>query len=254
MTVSSEMKSSYYLLAFLILVGCSPTLPDTSLEYRVLGEGSPTIVFENGMASTFETWKKIPDSLSKDAKILVYNRAGLGLSKQATTKRTIPNMVQDLQQLLKSQNVEGPYILVAHSMGSYISRYYALKYPENVSGILLVDPSPDQMYDEYTEKQTSDFLAFGDENFKDSSEGAKAEWNNYLDNRKFVQEAISNKIPITILSATQWDFYKYHTSILNQNKRSKHLKIEGSHDLHHDHPDIIIKEILNLIQISQKSQ
>ena len=206
------------------------------------------------MASTFETWKQIPDSLSNKATILVYNRAGLGLSDSTKTKRTIPNMVEDLNTLLKQKDLQGPYIFVAHSMGSYLSRYFALKYPERVSGILLVDPSPDAMYDEYTEKETQDFIAFGNENFKNSSKGAKDEWDNYLDNRKFVQQPISNDIPMTILSATQWDFYEYHESILNKNSNSKHLKMEGSHDLHHEHPDLVIKEILHLIELFHPSE
>ena len=65
---------------------------------------------------------------------------------------------------------------------------------------------------------------------------------------------ISNNIPMTILSATQWDFYQYHESILNKNPNSKHLKIEGSHDLHHDRPDVIIEEINLLIELTHNSK
>jgi pimeloyl-ACP methyl ester carboxylesterase len=219
-----------------------------------MGDKSPVVIFENGMASTFETWNQIPDSISKKATVLLYNRAGLGNSDSTQTKRTIPNMVEDLNALLKQRDLQGPYLFVAHSMGSYLSRYFALTHPKKVSGILLVDPSPDTMYDEYTEQETQDFLAFGNENFKNSSQGAKDEWNNYLNNRKFVQKPISQDIPITILSATQWDFYKYHESILNKNPNSKHLKIEGSHDLHHDRPDKIIEEINRLIGLSYQSK
>lgn len=247
-------KSIVFISLFAVVLSCTKGPKKLSLEHQIIGKKSPVIIFENGMASTFETWKQIPDSTSKKATVLLYNRAGLGLSDTAKTKRTIPNMVDDLHALLQEKELKGPYLFVAHSMGSYLSRYFALKHPEKVSGILLVDPSPDTMYDVYTEKETQDFLAFGNENFKNSSKGAKDEWNNYLDNRKFVQKLISNDIPMTILSATQWDFYQYHESILNKHPNSKHLKIEGSHDLHHDRPDVIIQEINRLIELIHPSE
>lgn len=243
------MTKSFILFSlFIVFSSCNKNEKLPVLESKILGKGSPTIIFENGMASTYETWKSIPDSISKTHRVLLYNRAGLGNSETTKSKRSIPNMVGDLENLLEEKNIEGPYILVAHSMGSYLTRYFAINNPDDVAGILLVDPSPDKMYDAYTEKETLDFLKIGDENFKDSNSSVKAEWENYLDNRKFIQTDISDKIPMIILSATQWDFYDFHKSILNKNEQTKHLKIEGSHDLHHDKPELIIKEIRSLIK------
>lgn len=150
-------KSVFQFLLLFVLFSCTSDSSEVSLEHKIVGHKTPVIIFENGMASTFETWQQIPDSLTEKATMLLYNRAGLGRSDTAKTKRTIPNMVEDLNSLLKEKDLKGPYIFVAHSMGSYLSRYFALKYPEKVSGILLVDPSPDQMYDEYTEKEMLDF-------------------------------------------------------------------------------------------------
>lgn len=242
----SIMKNSFLLVLLYVCFACQNSVTPT-LEHKIRGKKNPTVILENGMASTFETWKQIPDSLSKYATVLTYNRAGLGKSEIAESKRTVPNMVKDLEQLLEQKKLNGPFILVAHSMGSYVSRYYALQHPKKVLGILLIDPSPDKMYDAYTEKEMSDFLKFGNENFKNSSDPVKKEWQNYLDNRKFVQHRISDSIPITVLSATQWDFFKYHSSILNSNPKTKHLKVIGSHDLHHEKPQLIIKMIKELI-------
>lgn len=242
------MKNYILILAlFVSLIGCNSE-PKLKLESSILGNKNPVFILENGMASTYETWKKIPDSLAKYGKVLIYNRAGLGKSEVAQSKRTIPNMVNDLEELIQSKNLNEPFILVAHSMGSYLSRYYALQHPEKVKGILLIDPSPDTMYDNYSEKETQDFLKFGNDNFKNSSMSVKNEWNNYLDNRKFVQQKISDEIPIIILSATQWNFFEFHKSIVNKNLKSKHIQIEGSHDLHHEKPELILKyakELMN---------
>jgi hypothetical protein len=78
----------------------------------------------------------------------------------------------------------------------------------------------------------------------------KREWQNYLENRNYIRDTkIPEKIPVIILSATELNFYTYHKELINTHKKSLHLKIEGSHALHHEKPDLIIKYIQKLISI-----
>ena len=251
------IKSFYLLLVISLISGCksdeksnSLEVNQTKLEFRKLGKEKPTIIFENGMGSKIETWKTIPDSISKTSQVFLYNRAGVGNSKLSERKRTIPNMVEELRTLLKNENIEPPYIYVAHSMGSYLARYFASNYPNEVKAVLLVDPSPNKMYDEYSEKEFNDFKKIGDDSFSKAGEGEKLEWKNYLENRKYVRNLkISNDIPIVIVSATQWDFSKYHKEMLNENTFSKHIIEEGGHDIHQEKPEFIINLIEELIAI-----
>lgn len=77
--------------------------------------------------------------------------------------------------------------------------------------------------------------------FANSTIGEKLERQQYLDNRKYIQgTSIPNDIPLIIISATEWDFYNYHAKMMNNNKNSKHLKIEGSHAIHQEKPELII--------------
>ena len=48
-------------------------------------------------------------------------------------------MAEDLHNLLVNANIEGPYILVGHSMGGWIIRLFADRHPEDVVGMVLVD-------------------------------------------------------------------------------------------------------------------
>lgn len=227
-------------------------LQNLSIQTKQQGQAKPTIIFENGMASTFKTWTTIPDSISKQNKVFLYNRAGLGESSLSSKERTIPNMIKELNEVLKKEKIEPPYIYVAHSMGSYLARYYASKFPNEIKGILLIDPSPNKMYDEYTEKQYKEFKKIGDDSFSNSTEGEKLEWKNYLNNRKYLANSkISDQIPMIIISATQWDFSKYHKDMMNNNKFSKHIIEKGSHNIHEEKPELIIKYIRELIQNSQ---
>ena len=159
-------------------------------------------------------------------------------------------MVNELREALKKLNLEPPYVYVAHSMGSYLARYFAITYPDEIKGILLIDPSPDKMYDGYSEKEYADFKAFGDNSYADAKEGTKLEWQNYLDNRTYVQTSkISDDIPLFIMSATQWDFFSYHKEIMNNHPDSMHVQFEGSHDLHHEKQDLIVDFIIALMRI-----
>jgi hypothetical protein len=56
-------------------------------------------------------------------------------------------MARDLHALLVNAPVEGPYILVGHSMGGMLVRLYADQYPEDVLGLVLVDSAHPDMGD-----------------------------------------------------------------------------------------------------------
>lgn len=249
------MKIFISIIIAIVLTGCSTKeqerfvdINDSIFHIKEYGKGDLTIIFENGMASSMETWKSIPDSISRMSNVFSYDRAGIGKSETTSTKRTIPNMVNELRQILRKENLQPPYIYVAHSMGSYLARYYSIHYPNEISALLLIDPSPDKLYDDYSEQEYKDFKSYGDKSYSNSNTGVKREWENYLDNRKFVQNtSIPDNIPIVIISATQWDFYNYHSELMNNNENSKHLKVDGSHDIHHENPELIIDLINELI-------
>lgn len=224
------------------------TLENTTLEFMIFGQGKPTLIFENGMGSKIETWNSIPNSLSKNNQVFLYNRAGIGKSKLSQQQRTIPNMVNELRALLKKEKIKPPYIYVAHSMGTYLARYFAANYPNEIQGLLLIDPSPDKMYDDYTDKEYEEFKKIGDDSFANASQGEKLEWQNYLENRKYVRDiSISDKIPMVIISATQWNFSKYHKKMLNSHILSKNIIAKGSHNIHGEKPELIIKLVLELL-------
>ena len=53
-----------------------------------------------------------------------------------------PGRCRDLHALLSASGERGPYVLVGHSIGGAISRLYASEYPQDVSGLVLIDYTP----------------------------------------------------------------------------------------------------------------
>jgi pimeloyl-ACP methyl ester carboxylesterase len=70
-----------------------------------------------------------------------YDRAGVGFSDEIDRPATAKNMVDDLRKLLTAANLRPPYVLVGASSGALNARLFAYTFPDEVVGLVLVDPS-----------------------------------------------------------------------------------------------------------------
>jgi pimeloyl-ACP methyl ester carboxylesterase len=111
-----------------------------SLYLLEQGSGGPTVLFEAGIGATNLNWRHIQQAVSRFTGTASYDRGGLGFSSRCCTARTPGNIAIELHDLLENANIRPPYILVGHSFGGLVMRRYALLYPEEVSGVVLVDP------------------------------------------------------------------------------------------------------------------
>lgn len=105
-----------------------------------LGEGEPTVVFESGIGATHLNWRHIQEQVAQVAGTVSYDRAGLGWSSSCRTPRTPANVAAELRQMLARADAKPPFVLVGHSFGGLVMRRFALLYPEDVVGVLLIDP------------------------------------------------------------------------------------------------------------------
>jgi pimeloyl-ACP methyl ester carboxylesterase len=110
------------------------------IHLYALGAGSPAVVFEAGISATSLNWRAVQQTLAPLTRVVAYDRGGLGWSDPGATPRTTSNIAAELHAALRAAGVESPYVLVGHSFGGLVVRRFASLYPEEVAGLVLVDP------------------------------------------------------------------------------------------------------------------
>jgi len=109
------------------------------LHINCTGEGSPTVVIESGWGDMSATWGWVQPEVAKTTRVCTYDRAGMGWSESSPQPRNAREYAKELHTLLIKANEPGPYVLVGHSMGAFTVIVYAHDYPDEVSGLVLVD-------------------------------------------------------------------------------------------------------------------
>ena len=200
------------------------------------------------MSDSLEVWGTIPDSVAKFARVFLYDRADIGKSDLSHNERTIPNIVSELKNILMDQNLDPPYILVGHSMGGMIIRYFASIYPDDVKGLLLLDPAPESFWKSMSKKELKEYIRGGTEWYETKFPPKyRKEWYYFIPNLEYMNTlTIDSNLPVILVSATAWNWYKYHEDILTGLKNARHIELEGEHHIFKNHPDLIIQYIKEL--------
>ncbi|MFP5249006.1 MAG: alpha/beta hydrolase [Acidobacteriota bacterium] len=102
--------------------------------------GGRAVVFEAGIAATNLNWHLIQERVARFTATASYDRIGLGWSSPCRSLRTPGNISVELRSMLEVAGIKPPYILVGHSFGGLVMRRFAAMYPEDVAGVVLVDP------------------------------------------------------------------------------------------------------------------
>lgn len=223
-------------------------IEDQKFRIKEFGQGPVTVIFENGMSDSLEVWGSIPDSVAKFARVFTYDRAFIGKSDTSRLERTIPNMMNELKNILEHEKINPPYVLIAHSMGGYITRYFADRHPHDVKGMLLLDPVSESFWDSMNEKELKEYIEGGTEWYRTRfPKNYWKEWDMFISNREYMRDLnIPKDLPLILVSATDWNWYKYQKKLISGFTNARHILLEGQHHIFKDHPVLIIGYIRDL--------
>lgn len=108
------------------------------------GAGRYTVIFESGFGTDLRAWRKVAPEVARVARTFAYSRAGHGTSDPRPEPRTIAQNTAELEQLIAAAKLAPPFILVGHSYGGLLMRAYAARHPDQVAGMVLVDPADER--------------------------------------------------------------------------------------------------------------
>jgi pimeloyl-ACP methyl ester carboxylesterase len=123
---------------------------ESQLHIHASGEKNdtvPTIVFEAGGGMCSEDWQLIQPEISKNYRTCSWDRPGYGWSENTGYDRTSKKAAKELHELLHRNGESPPFLLVGHSYGGHTLRIFADLFADEVDGIVLLDPRPENMLD-----------------------------------------------------------------------------------------------------------
>lgn len=114
-------------------------LGTATLVYRVFGNGPVQVIIEGALNSCNAEWWPLCREL-EGVTVLVYDRAGYGLSTPSTLPRSPLNIVLELEKLLAGIELAPQIVLLGHSQGGLYTTLFGLRNADRVKGMILLDP------------------------------------------------------------------------------------------------------------------
>ena len=111
------------------------------LHLHCSGAGTPPVVFDAALGGSSLSWTYVQPAVAGFTTACAYDRAGFGWSEAGPMPRTAGRIAAELHALLGTANIPPPYVLVGHSFGGLSIRAYAASHPEDVAGLVFVDPA-----------------------------------------------------------------------------------------------------------------
>ena len=117
------------------------------LRIEGAGEPGPTVILECGIGgATSCNWGWVEPAVARFARVVAYDRAGLGWSDPGPLPRDGRRIVVELHTALENAGLPGPYVFVGHSYGGPLARLFTAAYPDEVAGLVLAEPSHPELF------------------------------------------------------------------------------------------------------------
>jgi len=239
------------------------------IAYCDTGSGNTTVVLVSGGTVGYDTWKDFQEQLSKYARVISYDRSGLGNSDYIPNSKNMDAMTAELDMIINHLDVDTPFILVGHSIGGYIVRKYTELFPDKVKALFLIDAYHELFYKELknavTEKMWSDYTGNW-ENIKSHVSPGGADEIDF--NLKLMESderyPIPSDIPVYLFTSVKEveieekfvEFnkmaYKVHLRLNNQLEKEHDnlhhiITDKSSHFIYLEEPELIVSEVIPLL-------
>ena len=258
------------------------------MNVYVEGNGPETIVVLSGagIASPILDFKEVSESLSKQYKVVIVERAGYGYSDDSNHSRDVMEVLSEARQALSQANVKGPFIILSHSMASLESLAWQEKYPDEVKTLVGLDWALPASYENLKDNQALLTVAYWSGKigllryFPESfyiknqtlteserrqykllaykqlmSQAMLRESQTVKENAKKVPSNINPKIPALLMisngdgtSFSQFEWQRYAERFASDQSNVQVVYMDAPHDLYHYQSDAIVSRIREFLE------
>jgi pimeloyl-ACP methyl ester carboxylesterase len=105
--------------------------------------GSPTVLFIHGFLDDATVWDGLVDCLGGEAGAVRYDLPGFGRrsgSVEEALSATLEILAAEAGEIV--ERIDGPVIVVGHSLGTQVAEIVTAKHPDRVRGLVLLTPVP----------------------------------------------------------------------------------------------------------------
>lgn len=139
---SSDVGRAVALMVLgLVGTGCASATHRGQPEQHVVGAGRPVVVFQSGLGDGLGVWSAVQEGLPKHLTSIAFSRPGNGRSAAREGEHSPCAAAAEMRTGLRQAGFAPPYVLVGHSLGGLYQFAFARLYPEEVAGIVLVEPT-----------------------------------------------------------------------------------------------------------------
>jgi pimeloyl-ACP methyl ester carboxylesterase len=255
------------------------------LHLHCTGGGSPTVVLESGGGSGMLAWRKVQPKVSRWTRVCSYDRAGFGWSELSSQPRTIRRVVEELRVLLDEGAIDGPLVLVGHSLGGVYAQFFAMTYPDAVAGVVLVDATHEETLERlpnyagwvdgivaltrklrvagvsrlFPQNADPTMRAFNNSNRHLDALGSEEEMvARNLAELKAVGVSLGDR-PLIVLTSEQTNRFGFvqplQEELAERSNRGKQIIVENSgHSIHIDQPEAVVAAIREVVEMTRSEQ
>ncbi|MDQ6479438.1 alpha/beta hydrolase [Dyadobacter sp. LHD-138] len=260
-------KRAIFIILSLIAVNAEAQLIDTlidvspyTLHFRILKGKNLPILFESGGGMDASQWDSIATVLHHrlQATVITYDRAGFGKSTLDTANYTILQEIKSLEVALGNFGYgNADFLVVGHSLGGFYNRVFAGRHPEQVKGIVLLDPRIPSYEDMSFARNY--FKSLDRKDYEPDDISLYHLLANMERNSNYVRQVpLPSEIPILNIMAEKGPFTEVQEnerfqadqrSFVKAAKNRKLVLAKGSsHNIPYDKPGLVIELITNFYQ------
>jgi pimeloyl-ACP methyl ester carboxylesterase len=223
-------------------------LTDTTSEY--------TIILESGGGKYSTAYQEIQDKLANlsGIRVISYDRSGFGQSELGPDDFNAVDEVDALKKCLEAQGFKDKFILVGHSYGGFLIQLFTVRYPELVSGLVLIDPMNVKFIDIFGLDNLNAVTPY----FENPTKNHEKAGNRMVDfSPKFVEvmrdEELPPQIPALLITAGNAPFSekvwrKCHEEMVMGSEKHQLIIAEGNnHDILDENPELVLNAIIELV-------